>query len=39
MSSAIAIFIYGMFVFALVASALGIIVWGIVEDRRSRGES
>jgi hypothetical protein len=31
-----AIFVYGVFVFALVGAALGAIVWGIVEDHRSR---
>ena len=31
-----AIFVFGIFVFTLVASALAVIVWGIVEDRRSR---
>jgi hypothetical protein len=36
MSSALAIFIYGVFVFALVGTALALIVWGIVEDHHSR---
>jgi hypothetical protein len=31
-----AIFIYGAFVFSLVGTALALIVWGIVEDHRSR---
>lgn len=31
-----AIFIYGVFVFALVGAALALIVWGILEDHRSR---
>lgn len=30
------IFIYGTVVFALVATALGLIVWGIFTERRSR---
>jgi hypothetical protein len=36
MSSPGAIFVYGIVVFAFVAAALGAIVWGIVEDHRSR---
>lgn len=36
--SALAIFLYGVFVIALVGTALGLIVWGIVVDRRSRPE-
>jgi hypothetical protein len=31
-----AIFIYGLAVFAIVAAACGLIVFGIVEERRSR---
>jgi hypothetical protein len=31
-----AIFVFGVFVFSLVAAALALIVWGIFEDRRSR---
>jgi hypothetical protein len=31
-----AIFVYGVVVFAFVAAALSVIVWGIVEDHRSR---
>jgi len=34
--SSLAIFLYGTFVFALVTTALGLIAWGIVIDRRSR---
>ena len=34
--SAAAIFFYGAFVFALVVTALALIVWGIVVDHRSR---
>jgi hypothetical protein len=30
------IFVFGVFVFSLVAMALALIVWGIFEDRRSR---
>jgi hypothetical protein len=32
----IAIFIYGTFVFGLVCAALGLIAWGIVNERRDR---
>lgn len=32
----IAIFIYGTFVFCLVCAALGLIAWGIVNERRDR---
>ena len=32
------IFIYGTVVFALVATAVGLIVWGIFIERRSRLE-
>jgi hypothetical protein len=32
----LAIFIYGAFVFALVCTALGLIAWGIVNERRDR---
>jgi hypothetical protein len=32
----IGIFIYGAFVFALVCSALALLVWGIVNERRDR---
>lgn len=32
------IFIYGIVVFALVGSALGLIAWGIVTERRARLE-
>ena len=32
----LAIFIYGSFVFALVCFALGLIAWGIVNERRDR---
>lgn len=32
----IGIFIYGTFVFALVCIALGLIAWGIVNERRDR---
>jgi hypothetical protein len=35
--SSSAIFVYGAFVFALVCAALTLIVWGILEDHRSRG--
>ena len=31
-----AIFVYGVVVFSFVAAALGVIVWGLVEDHRSR---
>jgi hypothetical protein len=31
-----AIFIYGLVVFSIVAAACGLIVYGIVEERRSR---
>ena len=34
--STLAIFLYGTFVFALVGTALALIAWGIVIDRRSR---
>lgn len=34
--SSSAIFIYGVFVFALVGAALALVVLGIVEDHRSR---
>jgi hypothetical protein len=30
------IFVYGAFVFALVFTALALLVWGIVTDHRSR---
>jgi hypothetical protein len=36
--SAAGIFIFGFFVFVMVCAALGVIVWGIVEDRRSRAK-
>lgn len=39
MSSALPIFIFGCFVFAIVSAAVGIVVLGIVEDHRSRSES
>ena len=32
----IGIFIYGTFVFALICTALGLIAWGIVNERRDR---
>jgi hypothetical protein len=32
----IGIFIYGTFVFALVCTALGLLAWGIVNERRDR---
>jgi hypothetical protein len=32
----VAIFIYGTVVFAIVAAALGLIAWGIVNERRDR---
>jgi hypothetical protein len=32
----IGIFIYGTFVFALVCTALGVLGWGIVNERRDR---
>jgi hypothetical protein len=32
----IGIFIYGVFVFALVSAALGLLAWGIVNERRDR---
>jgi hypothetical protein len=32
----IGLFIYGTFVFALVCSALGLLAWGIVNERRDR---
>jgi hypothetical protein len=32
----LAIFIYGTVVFAIVAAALGLLVWGIVNERRDR---
>jgi len=32
----IGIFIYGTFVFALVCMALGLLAWGIVNERRDR---
>jgi hypothetical protein len=32
----LAIFIYGSVVFAVVAAALGLLVWGIVNERRDR---
>jgi hypothetical protein len=35
----VGIFIYGIVVFGLVALALGLLVWGIVEDHRSRHSS
>jgi hypothetical protein len=34
--SLVGIFIYGVVVFASVAAALGLIVWGIVNERRDR---
>ena len=34
--SAVAIFVYGTVVFAIVAAALGLLVWGIVNERRDR---
>jgi hypothetical protein len=34
--SAAAIFAYGTVVFAIVSAALGILVWGIVNERRDR---
>ena len=33
-----AIFLYGTVVFTLVATALGVLAWGIVTERRSRLE-
>lgn len=32
----IGIFLYGVFVFALVSAALGLLAWGIVNERRDR---
>jgi hypothetical protein len=32
----IGIFLYGTFVFALVCTALGLLAWGIVNERRDR---
>ena len=32
----IGIFLYGTFVFALVCAALGLLAWGIVNERRDR---
>jgi hypothetical protein len=32
----IGIFLYGVFVFALVSAALGLLGWGIVNERRDR---
>ena len=32
----IGIFLYGVFVFALVCAALGLLGWGIVNERRDR---
>ena len=32
----LAIFIYGTVVFAIVAAALGLLAWGIVNERRDR---
>ncbi|MGZ5331385.1 MAG: hypothetical protein ACXWZ6_11900 [Solirubrobacterales bacterium] len=32
----LAIFIYGLVVFAIVSLALGLIAWGIVNERRDR---
>jgi hypothetical protein len=32
----LAIFLYGVVVFAIVASALGLLAWGIVNERRDR---
>ena len=32
----IGIFIFGTFVFALVCTALGLLAWGIVNERRDR---
>jgi hypothetical protein len=32
----VAIFIYGTVVFSIVCAALGLIVWGIVNERRDR---
>ncbi len=32
----IGIFLFGTFVFGLVCAALGLIVWGIVNERRDR---
>jgi len=34
--SEVAIFIYGLVVFAIVSTACWLIVWGIVEERRDR---
>lgn len=34
--SALGIFLYGLVVAALVASALGLLAWGIVAERRDR---
>ena len=36
--SNVGIFVYGAVVFALVATALGLIAWGIVTERRGRLE-
>ena len=36
--SAGGIFIFGLFVTVMVCAALGVTVWGIIEDKRSRGE-
>lgn len=30
------IFVYGVFVFAIVSAALGLLAWGIVNERRDR---
>jgi hypothetical protein len=32
----IGIFLYGVFVFSLVCGALGLLAWGIVNERRDR---
>ena len=34
--SLLAIFVYGAFVSAIVATALGLLAWGIVNERRDR---
>jgi hypothetical protein len=34
--SLLAIFVYGAFVSAIVAAALGLLAWGIVNERRDR---
>lgn len=34
--SLLAIFVYGTFVSAIVATALGLLAWGIVNERRDR---